>query len=142
MQDLQHGLTTEETTRFKAKWMQFIRKIIKELCILVYRHDLRRQGLSERAISAKATGAGRQMSGVGIRDICNRTSDTLQYGHEELRTLIDAWERISSHPSERMICGSIHTSLKTIELMARLETRPSKLMDPAATRPSAWITDS
>ena len=98
MQDLQHGPTPEETTRFKAKWMQFVRKIIKELCILVYRHDLRRQGLSERAISAKATWAGRQMSGVGIRDICNRTADRLQYGREELQILIDAWERISSHP--------------------------------------------
>ena len=78
--------------------MQFVGSIIKEICILIYRHDLRRQGLSERAISAKATWAGRQISGVGIHEICIRTADRLQYRREELQILIDAWERISSHP--------------------------------------------
>ena len=98
MQALQHGPTPEETTRFKAKWMQFIRRIIKEICILVYRHDLRRQGMSERVISAKASWAGKQMSGVAIRDICSRTADKLQYGRDELQILIGIWERLSSHP--------------------------------------------
>ena len=78
--------------------MQFVRRIIKEICILAYRHDLRCQGLSERAISAKATWMGKQMSGVGIREICDRTADKLQYGSDELRLLIDVWTQISSHP--------------------------------------------
>ena len=78
--------------------MQFIRTIIKEICILAYCHDLRRQGLSERVISAKATWAGKQMSGVAIRDICSRAADKLQYGRDELQIFIDIWERLSSHP--------------------------------------------
>ena len=78
--------------------MQFIRAITKEICILAYRHDLRRQGLSERVISAKATWAGKQMSGAAIRDICSRTADKLQYARDELQIFIDIWERLSSHP--------------------------------------------
>ena len=41
---------------------------------------------------------GKQMSGIGIREICNRTKDKLQYGGDELQLLIDVWIQISSHP--------------------------------------------
>ena len=78
--------------------MQFVRSMVKEMCTLVYRLDLRRQGMSERVISAKATWASKQMEGISIRDICGRTADKLQHCQEDLRVSIEIWKSLSSHP--------------------------------------------
>ena len=70
---LRDGPTEIEIRKFQDARTVFVREIFKNACILLYRDDLRKQGVSERAISAKATWTDRTVAQEGVQ----RTQDII-----------------------------------------------------------------